>query len=369
MNKKLTTLFSAGADAMAPRARCAGFLVIENVRQVYGRLVAIDDVSLAVAPGEVLCLLGASGCGKTTLLRMAAGVERPVAGRILLDGREVAGPSIFVPPEERGVGLVFQDYALFPHMTIAENVMFGLRHLPRKQAQDLAMRSLARVALERYAGDYPHMLSGGEQQRVALARALAPRPSVILMDEPFSNLDQRLRESIREETMSLLREEGISAVVVTHDPEEAMHIADRIALMRAGRIVQTGTAEDLYFRPQSLFAARFFCDFNEVEAICMNGAVATPLGVFAAPDRMPDGPCLVCIRPQAIQIDADGAGQTAEIVARRFLGRVDRIKLRVPELSRDLHARLRDARAYRPGQKVGLKIDPKDVIIFQKEAL
>jgi iron(III) transport system ATP-binding protein len=246
--------------------------------------------------------------------------------------------------------------------------MFGLRHMRKAAARELAIRALDRVALARYADDFPHMLSGGEQQRVALARALAPRPSIILMDEPFSNLDQRLRETIREETMTLLREEGISAVVVTHDPEEAMHIADRIALMRAGRIVQSGTAEDLYFRPETLFAARFFCDFNEIEATSRDGVVETPLGSFPAPAEVPNGPCLVCIRPQALQIAADGHGKAAEVVARRFLGRVDRIRIRVPGLPRDLHARLRDARAYRPGQKVGLQVDPRDVLTFPTDS-
>ncbi len=346
-----------------PRARCAGFLVIENVSQTYGAVDALQDVSLTVAPGEILCLLGASGCGKTTLLRLAAGVEAPTKGRILLDGVEVAGPHSFVPPEKRGVGLVFQDYALFPHMSVLENVMFGLRHLPQAQARDMAMRGLKRVDLDHYADSYPQMLSGGEQQRVALARALAPRPSVILMDEPFSNLDQRLRESIREETINLLREEGISAVVVTHDPEEAMHIADRIALMRKGHIVQTGMAEDLYFRPESLFAARFFCDLNEIDAVAKDGQVATPLGTFAAPD-LADGPCIVCIRPQALLLDTERGGVSASIIARRFLGRVDRLRLEVPGLEQELHARLRDARAFHPGQGVRLAIDERDVLVF-----
>lgn len=346
-----------------PRARCAGFLVIENVRQTYGAFEALHDVSLTVAPGEVLCLLGASGCGKTTLLRLAAGVEAPSGGRILLDGVEVAGPNHFVPPERRGVGLVFQDYALFPHMNVLENVMFGLRHLPDRHARDWAMRGLKRVAMDQYAQTYPQLLSGGEQQRVALARALAPRPSVILMDEPFSNLDQRLRESIREETIALLREEGISAVVVTHDPEEAMHIADRIALMRHGRIVQTGTAEDLYFRPDSLFAARFFCDFNEIEANAALGRVVTPLGTFDA-SHLADGPCIVCIRPQALLFDTDRGGVDATITARRFLGRVDRLRIKVPGLDQELHARLRDARAFRPGQAVHLAVDAHDVLVF-----
>ncbi len=349
-----------------PRGRCAGFLVIENVRHHYGALPAIDNVSLTVAPGEIVCLLGASGCGKSTLLRLIAGVERPEQGRILLDGREVCGSASFVPPEQRGVGLVFQDYALFPHLSVAENVMFGLRHMPKEHARALAMRALTRVSLARYADDYPHMLSGGEQQRVALARALAPRPSVILMDEPFSNLDQRLRETIREQTIALLRDEGISAVVVTHDPEEAMQIADSIALMHAGRIVQTGTPEQLYNHPASLFVARFFCDVNEVEAVCRNGQIDSSLGRFPAPLAMPDGPCVLCIRPQAIASDRDGV--PVEFVSRQFLGHDDRLRLRIPGTGQIIHARMSDVGPLKTGQVLSVGIAPESVMVFADEA-
>ena len=345
-----------------PRGRCAGFLVIEQLRHHYGALLAIDDVSLTVAPGEILCLLGASGCGKSTLLRMIAGVERPDQGRILLDGLEVCGDSSFVPPEQRGVGLVFQDYALFPHLSVVENVMFGLRHMPKAQARALAMRALTRVSLARYADDYPHRLSGGEQQRVALARALAPRPSVILVDEPFSNLDQRLRETIREQTIALLRDEGISAVVVTHDPEEAMQIADSIALMEAGRIVQTGTPEQLYHHPASLFVARFLCDVNEIAAECRNGQIDSPLGLFTAPAPLADGPCILCIRPQAIV--PDPAGVAVEFVSRQFLGHDDRLRLRLPQTGQIIHARLSHAGPLKAGQTLSVRIEADQVMVF-----
>src|SRR5918997_3791500 len=264
-------------------------LRFENVSQVYGGTRALDGVSLTVAPGEIVCLLGHSGCGKTTLLRVAAGVEIPSEGRVLLDGIEVSGPKTLLPPEQRGTGLMFQDYALFPHLTVLENVTFGLRDLPPRAAQASACQALARVGLEGKASTYPDVLSGGEQQRGALARSIAPRPGVLLMDEPFSNLDRRMRDAIREETIAILRETGATTMVVTHDPEEAMMIADRIVLMRSGRIVQHGTAEDIYLRPKDLFAARFFCDFNEVEGVVRNGQVSTPVGVFPAPD-LPDGP-------------------------------------------------------------------------------
>jgi len=345
-----------------PRGRCAGFLVIEQLRHHYGALLAIDDVSLTVAPGEILCLLGASGCGKSTLLRMIAGVERPDRGRILLDGLEVCGAGSFVLPEQRGVGLVFQDYALFPHLSVVENVMFGLRHMPKAQARALAMRALTRVSLARYADDYPHRLSGGEQQRVALARALAPRPSVILMDEPFSNLDQRLRETIREQTVALLRDEGISAVVVTHDPEEAMQIADSIALMQAGRIVQTGTPEQLYHHPASLFVARFLCDINEIAAECRHGQIDSPLGRFTAPAQLADGPCVLCIRPQAIV--PDPAGVAVEFVSRQFLGHDDRLRLRLPHTGQMIHARLSYAVPLKPGQTLSVSIVADQFMAF-----
>ncbi len=212
----------------------------------------------------MVCLLGPSGCGKTTLLRVAAGIEKPTAGRVLINDSEVAGPDRFVPPEKRNVGLMFQDFALFPHLSILDNVAFGLKSLPREDARREALAALARVGLERYAGDYPHILSGGEQQRVALARAIVPRPAVMLMDEPFSGLDVQLRERLQEETLRLLRETRATCLIVTHAPAEAIRLGDRIAVMRAGRLVQAGKAEELYRNPADLFVARLFSEINEI---------------------------------------------------------------------------------------------------------
>lgn len=343
----------------------AASLDIQRVRQVFGSTLAVDDVSLAVRPGETVCLLGHSGCGKTTLLRMVAGLERPTSGKVILDGREVAGPGVFVPPEQRGVGLMFQDYALFPHLTILENVMFGLARMPGAKARAIAEASLTRVGLAKYAGDYPHMLSGGEQQRVALARALAPQPGILLMDEPFSNLDQRMRERIREETMGLLHEKDATALVVTHDPNEAMMIADRIVLMRSGRIVQTGTPQELYEAPVSLFAARFFCDLNEIEAVARDGRVETPLGTFAAPTDAPNGPCIVCVRRTSIHVvPPQNADVVGVVISRRFLGDNILITAHVEGLNAPLMLKALPGAAPMSSEAIGVNVTHGHALVF-----
>lgn len=278
-------------------------LVFEDVVQAYGPVRALDGVSLTVAAGELVCLLGQSGCGKTTLLRVASGIEQPTSGRVLMGGVEVSRASSFVPPERRGIGLMFQDYALFPHLTVLDNVAFGLQPIGKAEARKNALAALKRVRLEKHADDYPHMLSGGEQQRVALARSIVPRPGILLMDEPFSNLDKRLRDEVREDTTAILREAGATTIVVTHDPEEAMRTADRIVLMRAGRIVQHGSPEALYSAPADLSVARFFCNFNEIEGRITAGRVETPVGMFPMPEWFSgQSKAVVCIRPQAVRL-------------------------------------------------------------------
>jgi iron(III) transport system ATP-binding protein len=337
-------------------------LAFEGIIHRFGSFHALDGVDLRIRPGELICLLGQSGCGKTTLLRVAAGVEQPSEGRVLLDGREVSGPDRYEPPEERGIGLMFQDYALFPHLSILDNVRFGLRSMAARDAEIAARRALSRVGLEGFAKDFPHVLSGGEQQRVALARSIAPRPGVLLMDEPFSNLDRRMRDAVRDETVAILRETGATTIVVTHDPEEAMRIADRIVLMRAGRIVQHGSAEDLYLRPADIFAARFFTDFNEIEATAQGGMASTPLGVFAC--ALADGEeAIVCIRPQGVRLGPAGEERAGRVVARRFLGEVSLVDVAVQGLERTLQARIRGIHL-RVGQDVGVAVDPAEVLVF-----
>jgi iron(III) transport system ATP-binding protein len=277
---------------------------------------------------------------------------------------EVSGSAAFVQPEQRGIGLMFQDYALFPHLSILRNVMFGLKDLSAKDAEASARRALSRVGLDHYANEYPHTLSGGEQQRVALARSIAPRPGILLMDEPFSNLDRRMRDAIRDETVAILRETGATTIVVTHDPEEAMRIADRIVLMQKGAIIQQGTAEDLYLRPKNLFSARFFCDFNEVPGLVRNGQVSCPVGLFPAPHLEDGAQAIVCIRPQGIRLRPAGFCLPGRLLSRRFLGEVDLVQIDVSGIERPLQARVHDPVQARIGHDVGIEIDPKDVLVF-----
>ena len=277
-------------------------------RSFEGRSV-VQDVSLELNAAEVTCLLGPSGCGKSTTLRIAAGVDRQSVGQVLIDGKLVSDhKGVHVPPEERGVGMMFQDFALFPHLTVGQNIAFGLSGSKTEQRATMS-DLLRRIGLVEFADIYPHQLSGGEQQRVALARALAPKPRIVLMDEPFSGLDNRLRDGIRDETLELLKNEGTAVLLVTHDPAEAMRMADKIALMRAGRIVQMGAPYNVYNTPKDVEAAAFFSDINAIRGVVSGARVETPFGAFLAPGH-PDGTGVeIIIRPQHLKLDFDRHGK------------------------------------------------------------
>ncbi|MEM9633112.1 MAG: ABC transporter ATP-binding protein [Pseudomonadota bacterium] len=358
---------SWGARGTAGETNAAG-LVFENVSHDYDGVSSVKDMNLSIAPGEILCLLGHSGCGKTTLMRIAAGVERQVRGKVLINGSVVADEEMFLPPERRGVGLMFQDYALFPHMSILNNVMFGLTDLPRKEAHAAAISALGRVGLTDYADDYPHALSGGEQQRVALARALVPRPGILLMDEPFSGLDKRLRDSVRDETLAVIRETRATCIIVTHDPEEAMRMGDKIALMRRGRLVQHGSAAELYNRPADLFAARFFSELNQLEGQVTSVGVETPVGVLAANGLNAGQKVDVCVRPQGVLLNEAGlSGVRGQVRDKRFVGEVDLLTIVIEGTHQSLQARVRAGSPWETGMDVAVTTDPKDVLVFPRQ--
>ena len=309
-------------------------LDIDRLSHRYGKTLAVEDFSLSLAEGEIVCLLGPSGCGKTTVLRLVAGLESVQSGQIAMDEQVIAEPGRECPPEDRRVGLVFQDYALFPHLSVAENIAFGLTALKRPERAQRVSEVLAQVGLGAMADAYPHMLSGGQQQRVALARAMAVRPRLMLLDEPFSNLDTQLRHEVRDSTLHVLKSSGAAALVVTHDPEEAMFLADRIALMDEGRLVQCGTPAELYFKPASPFVARFFGDINHFRTNVADGRVFTPLGSLDAGDLAEGEEAEVFIRPEGLLLLPPGS-VTGEpdcrgtVEAARFLGRTSIVHLSI----------------------------------------
>ncbi len=341
----------------------AGRLVIEEVSHRYGRLLVVDQMTLTVGDSEIVCLLGPSGCGKSTLLRVAAGLEQLQEGRVYMGGDLVATPSRAVPPEARGVGLVFQDYALFPHLNVLQNVEFGLHGFGRrKRAEEM----LERVGMVGYEETFPHELSGGEQQRVALARALAPAPRINLLDEPFSGLDTRLRHQVRDEILHILKDSGAGTLMVTHDPEEAMFMADRIAVMRAGQLEQVGSPSDLYFHPATAFVAELFGEVNRCTGLVNGGSVATPFGPIPA-GRIAEGTEVeVLIRPEAIR-RSDDKTRTATVQTARLLGRTSLIHLElINDSGPGLHAHMRVPGCFLParGMTLGLDLDTTQAFVF-----
>ena len=283
-------------------------LEISNLRRSFDGRAVVDGVSLRIMPGQVTCLLGPSGCGKSTTLRMIAGVEMQDSGEIYVDGKLICDTVFRVPPERREIGLMFQDFALFPHLSVADNVAYGLRG-SKAEKRARVEELLGRVDLMDFIDGYPHQLSGGEQQRVALARALAPRPRIMLMDEPFSGLDNRLRDGIRDETLNILKDEDTAVLLVTHEPDEAMRMADEIALMRDGKIVQQGAPYNVYTRPIDRASVAFFSDANMLNATVEGALAMTPFGRFLAPG-VPDGTEVsIVFRPQHLRIDFDRAGK------------------------------------------------------------
>ncbi|PWC37975.1 ABC transporter ATP-binding protein [Azospirillum sp. TSO35-2] len=342
-------------------------VVLSNIRHRYGRLTAVDDVSLSVAAREVVCIVGPSGCGKSTLLRLISGLETVQAGTIAVEGATLATPDRSLPPERRPVGMMFQDFALFPHLTVAGNIAFGQTDRPRAERKRRVAELLETMALARYADAYPHTLSGGQQQRVALARAMARDPKVLLLDEPFSALDEQLRRSVREEVVRIIRASGIATIVVTHDPEEAMEMGNRVVVMEAGRIVQADTPVTLYHRPANSFVARLFGEVNRFEATVRDGALDTPLGRLPAP-ALPSGTRVeVACRVEDLELTAPGARPNAVPVRVRhssFLGASTRVCLDLPGGGPEIHARLPGHVDVQAGQELAAVVDAARVMVF-----
>ncbi|MEM9265852.1 MAG: ABC transporter ATP-binding protein [Cyanobacteria bacterium P01_F01_bin.13] len=325
-------------------------LQLHNVTKQFQQqpVPAIDQVSLKLRQGELLALLGPSGCGKTTLLRTIAGFEVPETGWIELAQQAVCGQGKVIPPERRDVGIVFQDYALFPHLCVMDNVAFGLKHLsrhrrlPGDQLQSLAAEAIRLVGLTGFEQRYPHELSGGQQQRVALARALAPRPSLILLDEPFSNLDVQVRLYLRQEVRSILKGVGASGIFVTHDQQEALAIADRVAVMRTGQIEQLASPEEIYGQPASRFIAEFVTQANFLETHRLAEGWQTALGVVDAAmvssTDATQGSLMVRQEELHLQTMESGGHSGLVICDREFLGREYKYTLTHPTLG-NLQAR------------------------------
>lgn len=312
-------------------------------------LPAVRDVGFTVGDGEIVSLLGPSGCGKTTTLRLISGFERPDSGAISIGGRSI----VDLPPERRGIGIVFQDYALFPHLTVLENVMFGLRTLPKAERRARAQEMLDLVFLADLAQRMPQALSGGQQQRIALARSLATHPRLILLDEPFSNLDATLREETRQEVRTLLRKVGSAAILVTHDQEEALAFSDRIVVMNQGRVEQMGTPEEVYRRPRTVFVARFLGRSNVIAGNADGLMVETPLGRLPI-DRGRNGHVAVAVRPEQLILNGgELALAFATIVGREFRGHDLFYWLR-SEKGADLLAISGPGRVYDVGETVSL---------------
>ncbi|MGQ0569373.1 MAG: ABC transporter ATP-binding protein [Armatimonadota bacterium] len=348
---------------MTERHQGSSVVVLRNVvRRFNGAaLPAVGGFSMEVPEGEILALLGPSGSGKTTVLRLVAGFERPDAGEIWIAGRQVAGGGVWVPPEARGVGMVFQDYALFPHLTVGENVAFGLHCLLLIDRGPRTDEVLHLVGMEEFISRYPHELSGGQQQRVALARALAPRPFAVLLDEPFSNLDADLREQVREEVRTILKNTGTSAIFVTHDQEEALLLGDRVAVIHEGQKEQVDTPEAIFHAPKTRFIAGFFGRADFLQATPNAQGLQTEAGLVpqrlvALLDGQVDGQVEVLVRPDDVAIAASPDGQ-GKVLDRLFTGGEIIYRVELPS-GRVIHSRQPHTSVLGRGSRVAVTIAP-----------
>ena len=349
-------------------------LQMTEVWHRYGNTKAVENLSIALHEGEVVCLLGPSGCGKSTALRIAAGLERAQKGIVELGDVIVSDREVHLPAEDRNIGLVFQDYALFPHLSVIDNVKFGLKRDRSGIAESKAVNALEMVHMEKFLNKYPHMLSGGEQQRVALARALAPQPEVMLLDEPYSGLDARLREKIRDEVLHLLRQQGCATLMVTHDAEEAMFMADKIVVMNEGRVIQVGSPDELYFQPVNSFVAGVFGELNKLNGLVRENRAITSLVDFPTQEFASGTEVEVVLRPEALRLlplEGSDIYLEALVVESRLLGRMSYIHLSSKCANRDgenihLHCKIPGRVLPTSGEIVRVYVDVEQTFVFEK---
>ncbi len=326
-------------------------ITVRGVTRRYGAKTAVEAADLDLRAGRITCLLGPSGSGKSTLLRLIAGLEPVDAGEIRSGEQGLSAPGRTVPPEARDVGLVFQDYALFPHLSVRDNVMFGLGHLPAAERKARAMAALTEVRMADRATSWPHSLSGGEQQRVALARTLVRRPHTVLLDEPFSGLDAHLKSEVREGLLATLKAAGAAVLLVTHDAGEALMMADDLVLMDGGRVIQSGDPQACWARPASTAAARLLGEINRLPAVVTAGMATSPLGTLPAPG-LADGPAALLIRPQDLTPGTEGLETTVETT--RFGGHFSEVGARLGDDMVHLHV---PGVIARPGDVVRIRAD------------
>ncbi len=339
-------------------------LQVSNIHSSYQKTVVLEGLDLTVEKGEIVALLGPSGCGKTTLLRAIAGLQNVSAGEIKINGKTVVSEKEFVASEKRGIGMIFQDYALFPHLTVAENILFGVKHVDKANKAVRLEKMLALVKLDGLGERYPHELSGGQQQRVSIARALAYEPEVLLLDEPFSNIDAKVRREMMLEIRNILKSHNISAVFVTHSKDEAFVFADQLALFNHGKIVQRGDAEQLYLRPQDKYVADFLGASNYLEAtVVADKRVSTVIGDIESEHQLKvtvGSDAELLLRPQQLQIARSESGK-GEVIERRFLGSVCQYLVNIESKILDIHSECLDIKI---GEKVAITAAPHSLILL-----
>ena len=353
-----------------------------NISHKYDKKIILNDFSMKLESGEVVSLLGPSGCGKTTLLKLASGIEKLQKGEIKLNDEIVSSLNFHLNSDKRQIGYVFQDCALFPHLTIMENIFFGIKKNNIEKSSEKIQNLMDEIDISNLANNYPHELSGGQQQQVALVRAMASNPKIIFLDEPYSNLDSRLKEKIRDQMLHILREYKISALLVTHDPEEAMFMSDKIGILNNGCVEQFGSPIDLYLRPKSAFVAEFFGEINILEGIVKEGTVSTVLGIFNCSQRFNNKKVKIVIRDEAIKLFSANkininSKDKKNFIKSSYFGYVMEarllagsslvhLSLKVDKLNFHIHARIPGLNFFKVDEKVIVETDPTQIFIFEQ---